>query len=412
MRRLTLRTYRVLVVAAASITYFLFYFGRYDYSAAGPFIKSELLWTPVMWGVFTSLLTAGYAVGQLVNGILVDRFGPRKVWGLGGILSGLANLVVGSGRSYTIMTAAWGVNGYAQATGAPSYSRLYSNWFPEGRRGLPAAITNSSRLVAASACLPLLSLVAVAYGWRMCFIIPGLILIPVGVLTLLLLKESPSDVGLEAPWVKHPVSRGFRELITESYKLIWSDKVFLSHALSYGAAQFICFSIYAWIPIYLVEVVGHDPVTAATLTAFFPVAGAICAVPLGYLADKLGFGIRRYILGTGLVGAALSLLILTYVPNLPTLATVLLILACGAGIEGIDTVFFIVIMDKYGKTGRVGTAYGSLNAVGKAFGTIEGLVLGAIIGLLGWREALTTCAAVGLVGALCQIPVTAQWIRK
>lgn len=70
-----------------------------------------------------------------------------------------------------------------------------ANWFGKGKRGLVMGVWNAHTslgnilgTVVAAACLQ--------YGWGYAFIVPGLLIGLMGIITFLLLVVQPSDVGL------------------------------------------------------------------------------------------------------------------------------------------------------------------------------------------------------------------------
>lgn len=110
---------------------------RYNYSATIPFIQAEFGLNNTTIGLMATILTAGYAIGQFINGYLIDRIGPRFMMSLGGVLSFLMNVSVSLSNTFQEILLYWGFNGYVQAMGYGSVCKLYSNWFPPDERGKP-----------------------------------------------------------------------------------------------------------------------------------------------------------------------------------------------------------------------------------------------------------------------------------
>lgn len=249
-------------------------------------------------------------------------------------------------------------------------------------------------------------------GWQWGFIIPGIILFPAAVMIWFLIRDQPKECGIKGcDWIPETEKKSLVKEMVTAYTFVWRRWRFLSHSVAYGMSQFTRFGIYTWIPIYAVEVLGFNPIEGAALLSVSPLAGAIATVVFGWLADKLGFGSRRILLGLGLTISAISLLVIGWYPHLPTVAYVGLVFLVGAFTEGLDTVYFLVVMDKFGKAGKAGTAYGSLNAVGKVFGTFSSAILGFVLTISGWISAFTLLAILSFIGTVMMLPVTAAWIR-
>ncbi|MEM3882165.1 MAG: MFS transporter [Candidatus Methanomethyliaceae archaeon] len=407
-----LKSWRIRITLASCLAYALYYWGRYNYSGLGPFVKSALAWPAWQWGVFASAMTAGYAIGQFINGALIDYYGPRKVYSIGAVGSGLANIATGLFPFFPSMSTSWFLNGYFQASGSPSYGKLFTCWFPPKARGLPNALNDAARLIGSLTIVPLAAYIATVMGWQWGFIIPGIILFPAAVMIWFLIRDQPKDCGIKGcDWIPETEKKSLVKEMVTAYTFVWRRWRFLSHSVAYGMSQFTRFGIYTWIPIYAVEVLGFNPIAGAALLSVSPLAGAIATVVFGWLADKLGFGSRRILLGLGLTISAISLLVIGWYPHLPTAAYVGLVFLVGAFTEGLDTVYFLVVMDKFGKAGKAGTAYGSLNAVGKVFGTFSSAILGFVLTISGWISAFTLLAILGFIGTVMMLPVTAAWIR-
>lgn len=100
------------------LMYFIMYIDRGNISVAAAVIQREMRITNTQLGFALSALGVCYALLQIVNGYLGDRFGPRKVlsilgvfWSLGTLATGLAGgfyslvfsrILVGLGDAGTI----------------------------------------------------------------------------------------------------------------------------------------------------------------------------------------------------------------------------------------------------------------------------------------------------------------------
>ena len=74
--------------------YLFYYTGRQSFGFAIPGIQAELgLSKPTLGFVSTALLWS-YAIGQAMNGNLADKFGGRRMVGLGAALSCVLNWIV------------------------------------------------------------------------------------------------------------------------------------------------------------------------------------------------------------------------------------------------------------------------------------------------------------------------------
>ena len=87
------RRWRARVFAAVWLGYGAYYLCRVNISVAIPGIMAEFGLSKTAMGAITTSLFVAYAVGQLINGQLVDRFGGRRLLAGSRALRARASLV-------------------------------------------------------------------------------------------------------------------------------------------------------------------------------------------------------------------------------------------------------------------------------------------------------------------------------
>lgn len=190
------RRWRVRIFVACWTMYASYYLCRQNISVAIPTLK-ELDWvgeTAVGW--ITTGLFVAYAVGQLTNGILSDHFGPRRVATAGMVVSAAANVVFAAAGSLPVLVGAWIVNGLAQATGAPSRIKVFSNWFSPRVRGRMMGLLGTDYVIGNVVAWLLSGWVLAVWGWRSVFYVPAGILLLSAVHFALRVRNTPESQGL------------------------------------------------------------------------------------------------------------------------------------------------------------------------------------------------------------------------
>src|SRR6185503_14498065 len=79
-----------------------------------------------------------YALGQLINGPIIDRVGGRRAIVLGALGTVCMNLLLAAGARVPVLAyfvCVWGLNGYLQAFGASSLVKVNANWLRRTERG-------------------------------------------------------------------------------------------------------------------------------------------------------------------------------------------------------------------------------------------------------------------------------------
>ena len=160
----------MLLFAAA---YFTSYMTRSNYSAVLTAIISdtnhrrELLSLALTGSFFT------YGLGQIVSGFFGDRFSPKKLLGLGLLLTACMNLLLPLCTTPWQMTVVWSINGFAQAFMWPPLLKLMTVLLPE-KDYQKGVLWVSYGCNAATILLYLLGSVMVnSLGWRSMFILPA-----------------------------------------------------------------------------------------------------------------------------------------------------------------------------------------------------------------------------------------------
>lgn len=121
-----------LLIFLFSLTYMTSYITRINYGA----IISEMVSATGISKSLLSLSLTGsfvtYGTGQIISGILGDRFSPKKLITLGLFLSVLMNIAVPFCNNPYLMLVCWCINGFAQAFMWPPLVRLMTANF-DGR---------------------------------------------------------------------------------------------------------------------------------------------------------------------------------------------------------------------------------------------------------------------------------------
>jgi ACS family hexuronate transporter-like MFS transporter len=138
-----------------------------------PTLQTEIGWSEVEYGWIVFSFQAAYALGLLVVGNLIDKFGTRlgsslsiTVWSLAAMAHALAYSVMG-------FAAARFALGIGEAGYFPAAIKTTAEWFPKKERALATGIFNSGTNVGALTTPLIVPWIALNYGWQMAFIITG-----------------------------------------------------------------------------------------------------------------------------------------------------------------------------------------------------------------------------------------------
>lgn len=167
-----IQTVSLLLLFIAGIINFL---DRGSLSIANQAIRSDLGLSATEFGVLLSAFSLSYGIAQLPSGILLDRFGPRIVLGGGLLFWSAMQALTGSVASFSNFILLRIGLGIGEAPFMPSGVKVINDWFHAKERGLPVGIFNSSTTLGQAFAPPILVVLMLAFGWRMMFLIIGVL---------------------------------------------------------------------------------------------------------------------------------------------------------------------------------------------------------------------------------------------
>jgi len=149
------------------------YLDRQTLSVLADTIQRELNLTTIDYSKITSSFLISYAVMYAVSGKLIDIVGTRKGfmifvsgWSVANMLHAFAN----SALQFRIFRFLLGA---AEPANFPAGVKAVSEWFPMHERALAVGIFNAGTALGSSLAVPLVSWIALTWGWRYAFVATG-----------------------------------------------------------------------------------------------------------------------------------------------------------------------------------------------------------------------------------------------
>jgi len=238
-----------------------------------PMIAKTLALTPAEKGLMVATPTLAGAALRVVNGLLVDRIGPKKSGAISQIIviGGLLSAWLLGVDSFGGTLALGVILGFAGASFAIALP-LASRWYPPEHQGKAmglAGMGNSGTVLAALFAPTLAKL----FGWNA---VLGLACIPLTLVFFvyqLMAKDSPNQPAPKSLLeYLHPLKSGDA----------WSLMAF--YAVTFGGFVGLAASL----PIYFTDRFGLTPVVAGYCTAGCVFAGSLVRPLGGALADRIG----------------------------------------------------------------------------------------------------------------------------
>ncbi|HZA65792.1 MAG TPA: MFS transporter [Geminicoccaceae bacterium] len=265
----------VLVLAPFALGYFLSYFFRAVNAVVGPRLVADLGLSAGELGLLTSAYLFAFALFQLPLGVLLDRFGPRRVQATLFACAATGALLFALGQDIVTLTLARALIGLGFAGGLMAGFKAVVLWVPEPRRALAnAAIMSFGALGILVATVPT-ELAVEAVGWRAVFVALAAITFAVAALIFLAVPESGAGVGGE------PLHSQIASVIR-----IFRDPAFLRLAplLATTAGSHIAIQT-LWAGPWFRDVAGLDPIGVANHLMAVAIAFLVGILLSGAVAD-------------------------------------------------------------------------------------------------------------------------------
>ena len=265
----------LLVLAPFALGYFLSSFFRSVNAVVGPRLVADLGLSATELGLLTSAYLFAFALFQLPLGVLLDRFGPRRVQTALFACAATGALLFAIGQDIVAVTFGRALIGLGFAGGLMSGFKAVVLWVPEPRRALAnAGVMSFGALGVLVATVPT-ELAVQAVGWRSVFV--GLAIITFAVAALIFVAVPEQGAGATGEGLRAQVA---------ALVGIYRDRTFwrLAPLLATTAGSHIAIQT-LWAGPWLRDVAGLDPIGVANYLMAMAVAFLVGILLSGAVAD-------------------------------------------------------------------------------------------------------------------------------
>jgi len=330
-----------------------------------------------------------YAAVQIPVGVLLDRFGPRRLLlaatllaALGGAMFALAPGLLPALAGRVLVGAAVGVAFIATL-------KLASLCFPPARFGLVAGLTLAVGVLGGIVAQAPLGALVDLLGWRKAMLLAALAALALGLAILVLLparhaargasRRDPPGAGRAAEPVdaeKNVAAGGLRAIA--GTLPVW---LLTAYASCMGAPILALAGL--WLVPYLAQVHDLPRAEAGALASVMLAAWAIGGPAAGWLADRLG-RLRAMRAAAALNAACLATLCLVPAPPLLLIAALSAVIGLGGGFM---IASYAHARELYG-TAHAATAMGIVNSAVLLVGAVLQSLIGHLLDLRWTGETL------------------------
>ena len=311
---------------------------------------------------FSVLQLLVYAALQVPVGVLIDRYGSKRLIVIGSLVMAGAQAMFAVAAALPLAYAARAVLGIGDALTFISVMRLIPSWFPPQRSAKITTATGPLNQLGFVVSAVGLGAVLAAWGWTPSLLSAAAVSIATAVLALALLRDSPQPrpprVPLHAAFAT--ASRGVREAWAEPGTRLgfWAGFMSLFPSMMFGVM---------WGYPFLTVGQGLPPATAGALMLALSLSGLVYGVVLGGVLARHPY--FRSLVGVGLVGVVMAIwaAVLLTPGRAPLWLLVVLVLALPS--TSIIAIATFDIARTANPPRRLGSAIGVVN-VGAFLGTL------------------------------------------
>jgi MFS family permease len=289
------------------------YLDRVNISVAQQALHHAFGLTTVAFGYLLGAYSWTYAMLQLPSGVLLDRFGLRRVGVVSSFIWSAATFATAAAQGVVSLFSSRLLLGVGESPIFPLSAAAVGHWFPEKERGLPTAMFDAAAKFSPAFGIPFVGLLLIHFGWRFSFAFTGVLSLLYFAIFARIYRNPSDDVHLSAAERAH--IQGVEKLATassspSSYSLgyLLRQRKVLGAMIGFATYNYSFYLQLTWLPSYAVAglhlTLAHA-VWAASIPWFF--AGVIDIFVGGWLVDALiraghdAARIRRTVLLLGMV---------------------------------------------------------------------------------------------------------------
>ncbi len=284
--------YRWLVWSVMCTAYVIVFFHRIAAAVVADNLMQEFSVTGATLGNLSAVYFYVYMVMQIPSGVFADTLGARITVAMGAMVAGIGSVLFGLAPNINMGYAGRFLVGLGVSVIFVSILKFQSQWFKESEfatiSGLTSFIGNGGALLAGTP----LALAVGYFSWRAVFVGMGIISVMVAVLSYLIVRNRPEDIGLpgitslEGREVK---AASQKPLIMESIRTVVANKFTWPGFVAFAGLSGAILSFTGmWGVPYMMAVYGLDKTKASSYTMIAMAGLMIGSFTAGFVSDKLG----------------------------------------------------------------------------------------------------------------------------
>ena len=233
------------------------FFDRINLSVSRDALHDSFGLSLVAFGYLSSAFSWTYALMQMPAGVLLDRWGVRRVGRVSALLWSVSSFAAAVAPGLSWFFGARFLLGVSESPTFPANAKALGYWFTRDERGMATAITDAAAKFSTAIGVPFIGLLLLYFGWRWSFAATGFISLLYFVLFYLVYRNPREDEKLSEQELEFLLRGGtqpedqVRARSGSSLGYLLTQRKVYGLALGWGAYNYTFFLLLAWLPSYL-----------------------------------------------------------------------------------------------------------------------------------------------------------------
>lgn len=368
-----------LICGLGAIFYSYEYFLRISPSVMETSLREHFNLSATGFGLLSAYYHYAYVPMQLPVGVLMDRFGPRRLLTLACLICVIGTFMFADTFLFAVAAAGRFMVGLGSAFAFVGVLKLATIWLPENKLAMVAGLATALGTIGAMIGDNLLGYMVTLVGWQKTVNFTAVF----GVGLIFILWFGIRDHKRHQEELGGTIS-SFRKSMVDLGIIIRNKQIWINGA--YGCLVYLPTTVFAelWGIPYLRHAQGLTPSAASLCNSVLFLGFTIGAPLMGYISDKIKR--RKLPMMFGATGAAIVMMLILYVPGLSSTHLSILMFVLGL-LYSVQSIVFAV-----GREVSPNEAAGTAIAMTNMIVMLGAMLLQPLVGrLLDWsllkREA-------------------------
>ncbi len=405
--------YRWLIFWVLALSYVLVYFHRLCPAVVAVDMMRDLHAGGALLGLLSSAYFYPYALMQLPAGLLSDSWGPRRTISVFFTVAFVGSLLLGLAPSPLWAIVGRSLVGLGVSMLFVPTMKTLAEWFRIREFATMTGILMAMGGIGTLTATMPLALLSTWIGWRLSFVVVGIITLLLAILVWLFVRDRPADLGWPSP--SEPsgptppaigLLEGMKRVIT--YPRFWPVAIWFF----FDCAVFFSFGG-LWGGPYLMQVYGFSKAQAGQILSMLAIGMIVGSPILSFLSNRVFQGRKPVLVLSSFVLLCLTALLAFCTEELPLAGLYLICLGLGIFSSAIVVIGFTTTKELF-PLQIAGTSTGLVNifpfAGGAVFQPLLGYILEShgrvegVFSLAGYEQAfllLFFCGLIAFLASLC-----------